>query len=277
MTVANEEWYKRYHARDYEEKQKEPKEPKSLYAMQFSGNDLIKVGISTNVYSRVGSVKSMALETFAVDGDVSVLHYTEPVTNHWEAEKIAHEILFSSGYHFLGEWFDASPQDAMQAINLAAQLVVVPERDRKIERLPGSTRKPPPITFAKYKNNLKWATKRAEEDNTARRHAAFKEAAEIFAHTGDTPANEGVAVELRVWRYVMLLDKEMDDIQKEVNKFKEKLVAKADRRIRKQTGYICDGRFFNSRVSGINEFIRRGLLNTQWDGTFSQFNDKGDL
>ena len=255
---------------------KAPKEPKHLYAMQFSGNGLIKVGISTNVYSRVGSVKAMALETFEVDGSVSVLHCSDPVANHWEAEKIAHEILFSSGYHFLGEWFDASPRDAARAIDAAAQLVAVPERDRKIERLPGATRKPPPITFAKYKNDLKWAAKQAAEDNADRRQAAVKESAEIFAHTGDLPEHELDAELLRLWRYRMFMKKEMDHIQKEVQRFKDELIAKADASIREKIGYLCDERRFEHMKGEAWNLIRTGVLDDTWDGTFSQFDDKGE-
>ncbi len=96
-----------------------------VYVMQGDGGTL-KVGVSNAPLRRLREVTSA----------VGLIYETEPLQDPFKVEELAHRILIKSGKHISGEWFAASPEDAIEAIKNALRgiqhvgLTTCPVNDR---------------------------------------------------------------------------------------------------------------------------------------------------
>jgi len=81
-----------------------------IYVMQDS-NGTIKLGHSKSPERRA---KELGVP-------VTIVHQTDVVEFAEKIERLAHRVLALHGKHLRGEWFEASLQDAVQAIEIATQ------------------------------------------------------------------------------------------------------------------------------------------------------------
>lgn len=87
---------------------------KHIYSMQRA-DGAVKVGISDNPRSRRTSVAAASGQT------VTVEHTTELRSDALDVESVAHRLLKVKHQH--GEWFSSTVEEAVDAINLAIDIV----------------------------------------------------------------------------------------------------------------------------------------------------------
>lgn len=98
---------------------------KQVYVIGCPIIGVMKVGVSHNIKLRVTSVGVQARRLFP--GLRKLYHFGSvvPKGNARDVEAMAHELLFESGHHVVGEWFSVLPCQAMAAIEKAQNMRVV--------------------------------------------------------------------------------------------------------------------------------------------------------
>ena len=81
-----------------------------IYVMKADDGRL-KLGISVNPEARAKQIGV----------PVSIIHQTDVIEHARQIEKLAHRVLALHGTHLRGEWFEATLQDAIRAIEVATR------------------------------------------------------------------------------------------------------------------------------------------------------------
>ena len=91
---------------------------KHVYVMQNRANGAVKVGVSGDTEQRK---RHVAFQANGVTSGVQVKFKTELRADAFSVESIAHRLLRLS--HIEGEWFSVEPEEAVQAVNAAIEVI----------------------------------------------------------------------------------------------------------------------------------------------------------
>lgn len=101
--------------RRMQRKQVEIDELQSVYVIGSLECDLLKIGRTKNLLSRIDSMQTGMPYELRVFGALFA-HPDDCIVLEWHT----HKVLTEMGFHYRGEWFDISPDDAEAVLNKVA-------------------------------------------------------------------------------------------------------------------------------------------------------------